>query len=41
MFFMCNNIQTFVYDAFLLLAIQKLDCTHAEELQYAQHESPF
>ncbi len=23
--FMCNNIQTFVYDAFLLFSIQKLD----------------
>ncbi len=38
--FICNNIQTFVYDAFLLFAIQKRDHAHAEELQHAQHESP-
>ncbi len=38
--FICNNIQTFVYDAFLLFAIQKRDRAHAEELQHAQHESP-
>ncbi len=39
--FMCNNIQTFVYDAFLLFPIQKRDRAHVEELQHAQHESPF
>ncbi len=38
--FICNNIQTFVYDASLLFAIQKRDRAHAEELQHAQHESP-
>ncbi len=38
--FICNNIQTFVYDAFLLFVIQKRDRAHAEELQHAQHESP-
>ncbi len=37
---MCNNIQTFVYYAFLLFAIQKRDRAHVEELQHAQHESP-
>ncbi len=35
---MCNNIQTFVYYAFLLFAIQKRDRAHAEELQHAQHK---
>ncbi len=35
----CNNIQTFVYDAFLLFAIPKRDRAHTEELQHAQHES--
>ncbi len=28
------NIQTFVYDAFLLFAIQKRDRAHAEDKQY-------
>ncbi len=28
---MCNNIQTFVYDAFLLFAIQKRDHAHVDE----------
>ncbi len=36
---MCNNIQTFVYDAFLLFAIQKRDRSRGE-VQHAQHESP-
>ncbi len=39
--FMCNNIQTFVYDAFLLFAIRKPDRAHAKEFQHAQNESPF
>ncbi len=39
--FMCNNIQTVVYDAFLLFPIQKRDRAHVEEFQRAQHESPF
>ncbi len=38
--FICNNIQTFVYDAFLIFAIQKQYRAHAEELQHLQHESP-
>ncbi len=38
--FMSNNIQTFVYDAFLLFAIQKSEITHVDEFQHAQHESP-
>ncbi len=38
---MCNNIQTFVYDAFLLFPIQKRDRAHVEELPHAQHEIPF
>ncbi len=37
--FICNNIQTFVYDAVLIFAIQKRYRAHAEELQRAQHES--
>ncbi len=37
--FICNNIQTFVYDAFLLFVIQKRDRAHVEELQHTQHES--
>ncbi len=39
--FMCNDIQTFVYDAFLRFPIQKRDCIYAEEFQHTQHESPF
>ncbi len=39
--FMSNNIQTFVYDAFLLFTIQKRDRAHVEKFQHAQHESPF
>ncbi len=39
--FMSNNIQTFVYDAFLLFTIQKRDHAHVEEFQHAQYESPF
>ncbi len=35
---MCNNIQTFVYDAFF--AIPNSDRAHVEEFQHAQHESP-
>ncbi len=41
---MCNNIQTFVYDAFLLSAIQKRDRVeedHVEEFLNVQRESPF
>ncbi len=39
--FMCTNIQTFVYDAFLQFTIQKRDRGHAEEFQHAQHETHF
>ncbi len=41
---MCNYIQKFVYDAFLLFAIQKRDRVeedHMEEFLHVQHESPF
>ncbi len=38
--FICNNIQTLVYDAFLLFPIQKGDRSHVDEFQHAQHESP-
>ncbi len=34
---MCNNIETFVYDAF---AIPNSDRAHVDEFQHAQHESP-
>ncbi len=36
--FISNNIQTFVYDAFLLFAIQKRDRAHAGELQHNPHK---
>ncbi len=38
--FICNNIQTLVYDAVLLFPNQKRGRAHVEEFQHAQHESP-
>ncbi len=37
--FISNNIQTLVYDAFLLFPNQKRDCSRGG-VQHAQHESP-